>query len=62
MENADQHQLTLPSSPVGKSSDLHAGVQQFRAQVFLQLTHSVEKIVRNRAVSSYRIVCMLHTK
>ena len=27
----DQHLLTLPSSPVGKSSDLHAGVQQFKS-------------------------------
>ena len=25
----NQHLLTLSSSPVGKSSDLHAGVQQF---------------------------------
>ena len=30
----NQHLLALPSSPVGKSSDLHAGVQQFKAQVF----------------------------
>ena len=27
----NQHLLTLPSSPVGKSSDLHAGVQQFKS-------------------------------
>ena len=27
----NQHQLTLSSSPVGKSSDLHAGVQQFKS-------------------------------
>ena len=26
----NQHLLTLPSSPVGKSSDLHAEVQQFK--------------------------------
>ena len=27
----NQHLLTLPSSPVGKSSELHAGVQQFKS-------------------------------
>ena len=27
----NQHLLTLPSSPVGKSSDLHAGVEQFKS-------------------------------
>ena len=27
----NQHLLTLPGSPVGKSSDLHAGVQQFKS-------------------------------
>ena len=26
----NQHLLALPSSPVGKSSDPHAGVQQFK--------------------------------
>ena len=26
----NQHLLTLPSSPVGKSSDFHAEVQQFK--------------------------------
>ena len=31
MGSADQHLLTLPSSPVGKSSDLHAGVEQFKS-------------------------------
>ena len=39
----NQHLLTLPSSPVGKSSDLHAEVQQFKAQlrtqVFFFFTH-----------------------
>ena len=35
----NQHLLTLPSSPVGKSSDFHAGLQQFRAQVFFFYTH-----------------------
>ena len=29
----NQHLLTLPSSPVGKSSDLHAGVQQFKSHL-----------------------------
>ena len=27
----NQHLLTLPSSPVGKSPDLHAQVQQFKS-------------------------------
>ena len=27
----NQHLLALPCSPVGKSSDLHAGVQQFKS-------------------------------
>ena len=27
----NQHLLTLPSSPVGKSSNLHVGVQQFKS-------------------------------
>ena len=27
----NQHLLTLPSSPVGKSSEPHAGVQQFKS-------------------------------
>ena len=27
----NQHLLTLPSSPVGKSTDLHAEVQQFKS-------------------------------
>ena len=31
MATPNQHLLTLPSSPVGKSSDLHAGVQQFKS-------------------------------
>ena len=29
----------LPSSPVGKSSDLHAGVQQFKSHMFFLHTY-----------------------
>ena len=36
----NQHLLTLPSSPVGKSSEPHAGVQQFKAQLFFFCIHT----------------------
>ena len=39
----NQHLLALPSSPVGKSSDPHAGVQQFKppsGHVFLFSLHT----------------------
>ena len=38
----NQHLLALPSSPVGKSSDPHAGVQQFKppsGHVFFLFAH-----------------------
>ena len=47
----NQHLLTLPSSPVGKSPELHAGVQQFKTQVFFFYTHTIHPVAAHIPIS-----------
>ena len=50
----NQHLLTLPSSPVGKSSDLHAGVQQFKSHSghkFFFFFHTYSPVVTHSPIS-----------
>ena len=45
----NQHLLTLPSSPEGKSSDLNAGVQQFKSnsgpKFFFFYVHTIRQLL-----------------
>ena len=58
----NQHLLALPCSPVGKSSDLHAGVQQFKSHsghkfFFLHIITHLVATHSPISDSSFYLVC-----
>ena len=57
----NQHLLTLPSSPVGKSSDLHTEVQQFKphsGHKFFFYTHAIHPVAAHiRIRTIFYLVC-----